>query len=282
MNCKRCGGPKPPGQGRKFCSPECREAGPATGVRRCPECDEDRLVPVQMREKAVYCERCHARRRREYAKRHYEANRAAILARLNEYREEHREELNAKRRAYYQAHRDEIRIKQAAYYQETREYQLAKSRRWYEANRERTRIVAARWRERNAEHVSAQKRRWAQRMLADPVKRAQRNEVLRMNARLRAEREGRPLKPVPVGTYVKRYGRGHQGHGHQRVSVEPLLPLLREIENVKVWTSDVDIDSTIIYDILRGEVQSLTIRDADVLCVALGLPMTLVYGEVAA
>lgn len=280
--CNRCGEPKPPGRGRKFCSPECRDAGPATGVRHCPDCDEDRLVPVQMREKAVYCERCLKQRARQQAKRHYQANRERVLADVATYRRTHAEELRAKKREHYQRNREKIRAQQSAYYRETRDAAQERSRRWYEANRDKHRESARRYREAHREEVRARNRRWYDAIMADPERAEERRELARMDARLRAEKNGQPMPPVPRPVYLKRYGRGHQGHGHERIDAAPLVPHLREISNVKGWTKGLDIDASTVYAILHGELQQITIRDADVLSVALGLPLRFIYGADAA
>lgn len=278
--CKRCGKPKPPGQGRGYCSPECRKLGPATGVRHCPDCDEDRLVPAQMRERAVYCEDCLKARARAQAKRHYRENTAKVKAWAARYREAHAEEIKAYKREHYQANRAKIRAQQAENYRKNTEAGKERSRRWYVANRDKHKEAARRYRETHRELVRERNRRWYQGLMADPERRQMRMELARMNGRLRAEKDGGPLKPVPIGIYRKRYGTG-RGSAQTRVNAAPLRRLLREAPDLNALADVTGLSASFLQRVAAGRYEAVSVPDADTICVAFGLPMRLIYGEAA-
>jgi hypothetical protein len=277
--CRRCGKPKPPGQGRKYCSPECAAAGPATGSKHCPDCDSDRLVPAEMREKAIYCKACLKARGRAQAKRHYQANRERVKAAVAAYREANVEQVNAAKRAHYHAHREEIRAKQAAYQREHREEQAERSRRWYAANREKHKATAERYRIAHREIVRERNRRWYIDLMADPERAQRRRELARMDARLRQERDGGRLRPLSPEAYLKRYGTG-QFAQHSRIDASPLRQLLCEcVADLTGFAESVPLSESAIHRIMLGHTERVAVRDADILCVALNMPVSLVYPD---
>jgi hypothetical protein len=278
--CKHCGGPKPPGQGRGYCSPECRKLGPATGTRHCEQCETDALVPAQITAKARFCKACLKARARAYAQRHYAENRDKVRAAVRAYRESHAEEIAAYKRAHYQANREEIRAKQAAHYRENKQAGQERSHRWYVANRDRHKEATRRYRETHRELVRERNRRWYQDLMADPERRQARLELARMDGRLRAEKQGGQLKPVPLGVYRKRYGTG-RGHTQTRVNAAPLRRLLREAPDLDALAQVTGLSASFLQRVAAGRYEAVSVPDADTICCAFGLPMSLIYGAAA-
>lgn len=276
--CNRCGQPKPPGQGRKYCSPECAAAGPAIGTKRCADCEQERLVPAEMRAKAIYCKACLKAHERAQAKRHYEANRDRVKAAVAAYREANAEQVKARKREHYQRNREAIRAKQAEYHRAHIEEAKERSARWYQANREKAKERSERYRVTHREIVRERNRRWYLDLMADPEKAQQRRELARMDARLRQEREGR-LKPLSEKEYIKRYGTG-QFAQRSRIDAAPLRRLLCEhVDDLTGFAQSVPLSESAIDRIMQGHTERVAVRDADILCVALNLPVALVYPD---
>jgi hypothetical protein len=278
--CDRCGQPKPPGRGRKYCSPECRAAGPAEGVKRCGDCGQERLIPVQIGAKSTYCKACLKEHARAQAKRHYENNRETVKAAVAAYRAAHVEQVNANKREHYYANRERYHEQQAAYRREHREEQRERAHRWYVLNRDKHKDAARRYREANRELVRERNRDWYQRVMSDPARREERRELARMDERLRAMRQGEQVRPLPADVYRKLYGTG-RGSQQARVSAEPLRELLSEAEDLEALAEGVDLSESFLRRVRDGYYDAVSIPDADTICIAFGLPMTLIYGDAA-
>lgn len=133
-----------------------------------------------------------------------------------------------------------------------------------------------RWQQRNREYrLEAEKRRHRA-IRSDPQRLARRREDQRMRYRMRREQAGNPTRPVSQKTYIKRYGRG--SYTHDRVAVEPLMPLLLARDPRELAESS-GLNRSTIDRLLTGRNTDLMLPDADKLCVALGIPISLIYAQ---
>jgi hypothetical protein len=277
MTCRHCGGPKPPGQGRKYCSDACQKLGPAT-FRECQECGTSALVPDQIKPKGKLCAECLKAHARATSKRHYEANREQVKANVKAYVAANREQIKASKADHYQRNREKIRAQQSEYARTHKEKNAARSHAWYMTHRDLQRARSAAWRDDNLERRREQVRVWYRKLRKDPARYQRRLENARIADRLRAERAGRPMKPMSEVAYVKRYGPGWKRK--ERVPAAPIARLLHDLEDVAAFTESVDgLSASFISRVSAGRITDLSVRDADVLCVALGLTLSLVYPE---
>lgn len=139
-----------------------------------------------------------------------------------------------------------------------------------------------RWQKRNRTYVLDADRRRYVRLRKDPKRVARFNEDARMRYRLLQERKGRQLPPLSEGAYARQYG---TGYGRSTVvDAAPLLPLIQHhismvggLELARV--SKVSIKA--LERVAKGVQDQISLVTADRLCVAFGLPLSLVYPELA-
>jgi hypothetical protein len=213
LRCSGCGGPKPEGQGRRYC-PSCAEARRREAAQRraparyCRYCG----VPVAPRRHA--CEDCKLERKR------------------------------------------------------------AANRRWIRLHRAESAAAQRRYAARHPERAAAATRRWYAEVKRDPERYAALLETHRMGERLRAERNGHPLPPVPEDQYPA-------ASPHWRLEdPEPLRELVRD------WTRGSDqaelartagVSDRLIYRLLHED-SGITVAAADRLLMAMGLHLDLLEG----
>jgi len=102
------------------------------------------------------------------------------------------------------------------------------------------------------------------------------NETRRIRRREKAERAGRLIPELPVDLYEQHYGDG-RGKTAPRVNAEPLLPWLND-ENIVDVAFRAGIDDSYLYRVLRGAQRTLSLRDADRLCIAVDTTFDHVFG----
>lgn len=139
----------------------------------------------------------------------------------------------------------------------------------------------------------------------DPVRWAQRKADQRMNYRLRKMREGTPVNPVSEKSYAKKNGRPGLARGARTLPTAPLavailawlggntgVPLTNGEHGVKRAEYDVlfaagfdqlgelcGMPGRTLRAIAHGERETLRYETADRICVALNLPLSLVYSD---
>ena len=149
--------------------------------------------------------------------------------------------------------------------------------------RERTRQWEAKawrdpvWREK----LRAKNREQYLKVRNDPERWAQRRADQRMAKRLKREREGAPRPPVRPETYARRYGSGY-GNGAE-LPADPLRSIveraIEELGNKAVLARLSGVPERRLYALVNGESQNVSLPVADKLCVALQIPLSLVYQE---
>jgi hypothetical protein len=231
-------------------------------------CDPDK---GEIKPKGRDCRECIRQRRNDYNRAYrigyYERNREAMLAKAREYRAEHYEKVRMRQAIYDEAHREQNR---------------AKSRAWYQANKQRHAARVAEWK---AEHPEQQKV-YRQRHYQN-LKRTQEAwegylEDQRLGGRLLAEQRGRPVKPVSLAEYRKRYGTGFGRSA--TVPVAPLVPFIRQrlrVQSEAELATRAGSSPRRIYGMLNGSQPNIAVVTADSFCIALGLTLSLVYPEAA-
>jgi hypothetical protein len=137
-----------------------------------------------------------------------------------------------------------------------------------ECKREAEQRLRERRRARNAEY---RKQRKVKRGPADP-------ETHRMGNRLRAEQAGRWIEPVAPEVYARRYGTG-RGARQPHLPADPLLPLLADVFDPGAIAEAAGLSDSFVERIIHGRIKAVAVPDADRLCIALGLPLTLVYPD---
>lgn len=230
--------------------------------RVCERCLEEKVPPREIDYRAKYCRVCRPIHRRELKTQHYLKNRERIRAR------EH---------ARYLANAEKVKARVA---------------RWRKENPEAVRLSKAKYEARvSADPVLAEGRRtnkaknwrdWWERLRADPERYAEYLEKHRMGARLRKERQGLQVSPVPIGRYRQQYGLRSGGF----VQTAPLRPLIAawlaesEFNTYQRLADCADMpDERWLREIVAGRQAKLSRSTADAICIALGLHFDLVYME---
>jgi hypothetical protein len=166
----------------------------------------------------------------------------------------------------------------------------AHRRRWAAANPERQREYDRRWRESHPEQARETSARW-KREHPEQV-----NEQQRMAYRMRAEREGRAVKPVPAEIYEHRYGPSTGAGQSLNIDAAPLARVLRG------WVDDEGVNdhygerhdglhtsvrlartsgvsARTIGRIRAGETTRVSVIAADRLALAMGTHLDLIYTD---
>ena len=106
-------------------------------------------------------------------------------------------------------------------------------------------------------------------------------EGQRMANRMRAELRGRPIPPVSEKAYAKRYGNGWGKS--TRVPAQPLRDLIGDFVDGETLVLSrlaqmAGVSDKRLRDLMNGQ-RTVTLRNADKICVALEIPLALVYPE---
>jgi hypothetical protein len=262
--CRRCGRPKPEGQGRKLCD-ACTTYAPKDRPppgNRCNACHD----PIAPRKQL--CDSCRELARWKTLKR----------ARLRS-RKPCRGCGGPKGPGHRRRYCDRCLKKRAAMpvCVACRE----RPRRYRTARLCEPCLLEAKARERERH------RRWNRAHRAKRAEqRSRRNaatrEASRMTRRLRAEREGNPYAPVPESTYLRLYGSG-RGVLQPRVDPAPLIPRLDPFsEDLEAFAESVGLSGSYLRRVVNGRYEKgISILDADRICMGLGVPFELVYSEAA-
>lgn len=267
--CSHCGGPKPPGQGRKLCdacqetnithySPDpCLKCGgpkpPGIGRRMCDECVElaewQKAARAKVKRRKV-CEGCGGPKG------------PGLRRRLCD-------RCKAKRAA-------KVRICQACEKYPT-PYPLA-----------RLCVICKLESEKNRRVYQAERNR-IYRLTRKPTSGGSNPESHRMWERMKREQEGKALPPVSEEAYAKRYGNGW-GKKTLFVPVEPLRPYvleaLADLEDERGQTSAVElarrckVSEKRVREIVHGEREDIALLVADRICTTLGVPFSWLYEDV--
>ena len=132
-----------------------------------------------------------------------------------------------------------------------------------------------RWQKSHPEYVlNAERTRYAK-IKADPERWARYKEDARMRYRLRQMRNGRTVRVLSEKTYMRKYGTGF-GNGPSVPVTEELLQLVR-----RTVERDGRHGDKRIYGILNGQ-KRVSLVTADRLCAQYGMPLNLIYPELAA
>lgn len=99
-----------------------------------------------------------------------------------------------------------------------------------------------------------------------------------MGYRLRREKAGKQHKPLTAKEYAERYGTGFGRAPTVEVNAD-----LRRLVLSEVVTGGIDarMDKR-AREIITGDTQRISLITADRLCAQIGIPLTLVYPELAA
>lgn len=145
--------------------------------------------------------------------------------------------------------------------------------------RQRQIEATLRWQERNPEKVAANHKRTYEMMMADPERHERRREDARMAYRLRREKAGKQHRPLTEEEYVKRYGHGFGQSPTVPVNEELRRLALKEIETAESgwWWQD-----RRLREVAAGTAENISLVTADRLCTRFGVPLNLIYPELAA
>jgi DNA-binding Xre family transcriptional regulator len=261
--CHRCGQPKGPGRGKRFCD-ACHAAYVGqVRRRRCRVCGGPRAPQKQL------CDEC-----RQSAK--WRHNRLGVIKRRQPCEGCGGPKGPGARRRYC----DRCREKRAAPRMcercgiEPPRYARAKL----------CLLCHARAKARNRHHhnhLNREARARGSVYPSDRARRAKAAEAHRLADRMRRERQGRPRPPVDAALYAVRYGKGYG-----RVAVVPAAPLLPFVVYALAHETEAElaertgISPKRIQDMLNGA-PNIALVTADKLCVALGYTLSLVYPEAA-
>jgi DNA-binding Xre family transcriptional regulator len=242
-------------------------------VRICQDCGRE-CDPAQgeIKPKGRSCRECIRQRRnayhRAYHPGYYQRNRERILKQTDAYRIEHRDEILAKQREWSLANAEYVR-------REVARLVLTPTRS----------ATPSGWPSGSAANPGKQQEyqriHYARKRL-NPQEWAEYLEESRLRARLKAEQEGRPFKPVSLEEYRERYG-GGWGRS-STLPAEPLIPFIRRalhVESEIELAERAGISDKRIRDVLNGNAPNIALVTADKLCVALGYTLSLIYPEAA-
>ena len=98
------------------------------------------------------------RKRAEYQRAYYEANRDKVAERQRAYREANRDKVAERQRAYREANRDKVAEYQRAYYEANRDKVAERQRAYYEANRDKVAEYQRAYYEANRDKVAERQR----------------------------------------------------------------------------------------------------------------------------
>lgn len=265
--CARCGEPKPPGQGRRLCEACSKDWQHKTKRKRCfrcgGPCEPKKILCSDCKDLAEWrrAQRSKARRRKPCTRcggPKGEGQRIRLCARCRAAdaaktctRCKQRPKRYPRAKLCEVCHQDAL-VQRAAYMRERKreEYRKAKA---------------------------------AGKLKARRHKRSERKRILenqRINSRLRAERRGQTPAMMDQEAYERQYGTG-RGHTERRLPVAPLIPYLAEVEAIDEFADDIGLSESFVHRVLVGNYEAISIPDADRICVGLGVPLRLVYGETA-
>jgi len=179
---------------------------------------------------------------------------------------------NAASRAWYLEHREQALERAAARYQEHRERRLAQISAYYYEHREEL-LQAGRERYyRDHQATLERKRRDREAIKADPERAAYYREYRRMWQRMKAERDGNPLPPVPEHRYPAPSTKW-------TVDGEPIRALVRRWEAMggsrRELAAVADVSERLLYRLMHGDGE-VTVAAADRIAVACGLHIDLI------
>jgi hypothetical protein len=268
--CKRCGKPKPPGRGRKLCDACSKDWQHKVSRKRCFRCGG----PCEA--KKILCSDCKELAEWRRAQRSKARRRKPCVRCGGPKGEGKRIRLCARCRAA-----DEAPKKMCTRCRK-RPKRYAGAKLCEPCHQEAIVTRAAYMRKRKREEY--QKAKAAGKVKARRLKRKERQRVLenqRINARLRAERRGlKGPAELDQETYERMYGTG-RGHTERRLPVAPLIPFMSTIEAIDEFADDIGVSESFVFRVLTGHYEAISIPDADRICVGLGVPLRLVYGEAA-
>ena len=252
MTCARDGCARPVATNRRrYCSARCYRAADAAR-------NAERARQRYQEDPAYRLAQLAKRRRAELAVRADPERQARRRAYMREYRRAHREQAREHQRAY-----------RARLLEDARRLQARRAR------------EAERMRRRRAEDPELYRRRSVEsyaRLRSDPAAWAQRLEWQRMYYRLRAMRDGRPVRALSSGAYERRNGAGHRG---SRLDPEPLAAWIRRWlgedagHDRSLLGERAGLDPRRIYGVLSGE--RVSVNTADRLALGIGLHLGLIY-----
>jgi hypothetical protein len=248
-------------------------------VRHCRRCDRDRAVPEQI---AAYglptCHRCTRKHARKHNRSRYRRQPCTDCGGPKPRGRGHRycRACQARRQQPQPRHcKDcgaEVGPRRYTCDACQRELHRYNSRAWANTHRDKVREASRRYARTHPEVVEAAWRRRYAALKADPKAWADYLESARFQYRLKAERDGRPVAPVPEERYP-------QASPHWRVEdPEPLRELVRE------WMRDSDqadlartagVSDRLIYRLLHESDSRITVAAADRIVTALGLHLDL-------
>lgn len=156
------------------------------------------------------------------------------------------------------------------------------------------------WQDERRELVRDYQRRYWKRLKTDPKRWAERREIQRMNYRLRAERNGRPIPPITESAYSNGSGASVPSGTVPAVLIAPLIrEWLGEFGGRVLTNSDfgapegkgdigagrtelaalAGISERTVREILKGKRETVQFVTADRLCAALNVPLSSLHFE---
>jgi hypothetical protein len=250
--------------------PGCAE--PLIPMRDCRDCARRLRVPEEIRGKGTYCTSCRKRRRAE-ANRAYHAVYYSDPANVAKTR--------ARARAYRETHYEERRLYQAIYDEANRERSRERARAWYRDNKERHLAQTRQWRVENPGRQQEYQRRHYAKLKRSTKRWQEYLERSRLDERMRADKRGRPKRELTLAQYRARYGNGFGAS--TTLPAEPLRELVARAvrsNGTEELAARAHVSDKRIREILAGSAQ-ISLVTADRLCVALGMPLSLVYQDAA-
>ena len=153
------------------------------------------------------------------------------------------------------------------------ERRRASSRAWNLAHRKQMAEAQRRYAETHREELRASTRRWYRAMRQDPERLEHFRETQRMGRRLKLERDGRPMQPVPEERYPA-------ASSKWTADAEPVRQLVRDWISSGGTSAELaksaGVSERLLYRLLHED-GNVSVAAADRIVVALGLHLDLLY-----
>ena len=141
------------------------------------------------------------RRKAEWQRKYYEANKEKIVEHQRKWREANKEKKAEYQRKYYEANKEKCAERKRKYYEANKEKIVEHQRKYYEANKEKCAERKRKWREANPEKKAERDRKWRE---ANPEKKAEWGRKYREANKEKIAENGRKYREANPEIYAWR------------------------------------------------------------------------------